>query len=173
MKIGIAIAISILAIGLMLCFFHTYLQLCNAWLQLCIVAQVYKLHSPFHWSLHVHFKVFPEWTYAQKDVYLYRRPFFGFFCLFTYSFKGDWRAESSRLDCPSSKGNHAPHPKFERPNGKNAKFKFFWNRSRIGASSSLERLVKQILRRFDSNQNKWKSMTFLIVLHLKPKMLLY
>ena len=25
------------------------------------------------------------------------------------------------LDCPSSKGNHAPHPKFERPNGKNTK----------------------------------------------------
>ena len=35
------------------------------------------------------------------------------------------------LDCPSSKGNQAPHPKFERPNRKNTKSKFsgfsgFW-----------------------------------------------
>ena len=29
------------------------------------------------------------------------------------------------LDCPSSKGNQAPHPKFERPNGKNTKSKIF------------------------------------------------
>ena len=29
------------------------------------------------------------------------------------------------LDCPSSKGNHAPHPKFERPNGKKTKSKIF------------------------------------------------
>ena len=29
------------------------------------------------------------------------------------------------LDCPSSKGNHAPHSKFERPNGKNTKSKIF------------------------------------------------
>ena len=31
----------------------------------------------------------------------------------------------STLDCPSSKGNHAPHPIFERPNGKNKKSKKF------------------------------------------------
>ena len=30
-----------------------------------------------------------------------------------------------KVDCPSSKGNQAPHPKFERPNGKNTKSKFF------------------------------------------------
>ena len=29
------------------------------------------------------------------------------------------------LDCPSSKGNHAPHPKFERPDEKNTKSKIF------------------------------------------------
>ena len=30
------------------------------------------------------------------------------------------------LDCPSSKGNHAPPQKFEKPNGKNTKSKFFF-----------------------------------------------
>ena len=29
------------------------------------------------------------------------------------------------LNCPSSKGNHAPHPKIGRPNGKNTKSKLF------------------------------------------------
>ena len=29
------------------------------------------------------------------------------------------------VDCPLSKGNHAPNPKFERPNGKNTKSKVF------------------------------------------------
>ena len=28
-------------------------------------------------------------------------------------------------DCPSSKGNQAPHPKFERPNGKKHKILIF------------------------------------------------
>ena len=32
----------------------------------------------------------------------------------------------SRLDCPSSKGNQAPHPKFERPNGNDTKSKTFF-----------------------------------------------
>ena len=45
---------------------------------------------------------------------------------------------------------------------------FFLLRSRIGASSSIEGSMKQFLRRFDLNQNKWKSMTFFMVLHLKP-----
>ena len=76
------------------------------------------------------------------------------------------------LNCPLSKGNQAHHPKFERPNGKTQNPKFFWNRSRIGAASSLESSMKRILWIFESNQNKWKSMTFLIVLHLKPKTLL-
>ena len=31
-----------------------------------------------------------------------------------------------KLNCPSSKGNHAPHPKFERPNGKNTKSQIFF-----------------------------------------------
>ena len=35
---------------------------------------------------------------------------------------------------------------------------FFWNRSRIGVPSSLESSMKQILRRFESNQNKSKQM---------------
>ena len=35
-------------------------------------------------------------------------------------FKSDWT-----LDCPSSKGNHAPTQKFERPNGTNTKSKIF------------------------------------------------
>ena len=33
-----------------------------------------------------------------------------------------------------------------------------FNQSRIGASSSLESLMKQFLRRFESNQNKSKQM---------------
>ena len=36
--------------------------------------------------------------------------------------------------------------------------KFFLNRSRFGASSSLESSMKQFLRRFESNQNKSKQM---------------
>ena len=32
---------------------------------------------------------------------------------------------TSLLDCPSSKGNHAPSQKFERPNGKKTKSKIF------------------------------------------------
>ena len=31
----------------------------------------------------------------------------------------------SAIDCPLSKGNQAPQPKFERPNGKNTKSKIF------------------------------------------------
>ena len=30
------------------------------------------------------------------------------------------------LDCPLSKGNQAPHPKFERPNGKKQKIQNFF-----------------------------------------------
>ena len=33
---------------------------------------------------------------------------------------------SCLIDCPSSKGNHAPHPKFERPNGKKHKIQKFF-----------------------------------------------
>ena len=62
------------------------------------------------------------------------------------------------LDCPFSKGNQAVDQKFERRNGKNTKSKFFWNRSRIGASSSIEISMKQFLWRFESNQNKSKQM---------------
>ena len=52
--------------------------------------------------------------------------------------------------------------------------KIFWNRSRIGAPSSLESSMKQKdLTRIKTNQSKWKSMTVLIFLHLKPKTLLY
>ena len=39
------------------------------------------------------------------------------------------KAESRKyqpLDCPSSKGNQAPHPKFERPNGKKHKIQNFF-----------------------------------------------
>ena len=43
---------------------------------------------------------------------------------------------------------------------------------KIGTASSLESSMKQFLWRFESNQNKSKSMTFLIVLHLKHKALL-
>ena len=65
------------------------------------------------------------------------------------------------LDCPLSKGNCAPNPKFERPNGKVLKSKSVltsWPQPRIGASSSLESSMKRFIRRFDSNQNKSKQM---------------
>ena len=32
----------------------------------------------------------------------------------------------STIECPSQKGNHAPHPKFERPNGKKHKIQNFF-----------------------------------------------
>ena len=73
------------------------------------------------------------------------------------------------LDCPSSKGKHAPHPKFERPNGKNTKSKIFlksvqnwclqltWkfneaNTSKIWIKS------KQI----KTNENQWRFWSFYI-----------
>ena len=70
------------------------------------------------------------------------------------------RKAERTLDCPLLKENQAPHPKFERPNGKNSKIQKFFDlsRSRIGASSSLESSMKRFLRRFDSNQNKSKQM---------------
>ena len=65
------------------------------------------------------------------------------------------------LDCPSSKGKHAPTQKFERTYGKTQNPKFFWNRSSIGASRSLESSVKRILRRFESNHvPKFKNVFF-------------
>ena len=92
----------------------------------------------------------------------------------TYSYSCTWH--HFILNCPSLKGNHAPNPKFERLIEKTQNPNFSWNRSRIGASSSLESSMKQIFRRFESNQNKSKQMKindFFIVLHLKPKTLLY
>ena len=56
---------------------------------------------------------------------------------------------------------------------KSQNLKIFWARSRIGAPSSLESLMKQFLQTFESNQNKWKSMTFLIVFHPKTFLLLH
>ena len=55
------------------------------------------------------------------------------------------------LDCPLSKGNQAPHLKFERPNGQISESKYFLPGPRIGASSSLESSMKRFLQRFDSN----------------------
>ena len=81
------------------------------------------------------------------------------------------------LDCPSSKGNHAPPQKFEKPNGKNTKSKFFFklvqNWCPLSHLKALWSDFFEDLNRIKTNQNKWKSMTFLIVLHLKPKTLLY
>ena len=50
-------------------------------------------------------------------------------------------ARTRTLDCPLSKGSQAAHSKFERPNGKNTKSKF-WHWSRIGVASSLESSMK-------------------------------
>ena len=63
------------------------------------------------------------------------------------------------INCPLSKGNQAPHPKIERPNGKKHKIQNFFE---IGPKCvppfSLESSMKRILRRFESNQNKSKQM---------------
>ena len=65
----------------------------------------------------------------------------------------------SILDCPSSKGNHAPTQKFERPNEKKSKIqKFFEIGPEFVPPFSLESSMKRILRRFESNQNKSKQM---------------
>ena len=58
------------------------------------------------------------------------------------------------LNWNTSKGNQEPIQKFERPNRKIPKYNFFLPRLRIGAPSSM----KQILQRFESNQNKAKEM---------------
>ena len=67
--------------------------------------------------------------------------------------------------------------KFERPNGKNTKSKkFLKSVQNLCPLSHLKALCSEFfedLNRIKTNQNKWKSMTFLIILHLKPKTLLY
>ena len=81
------------------------------------------------------------------------------------------------IDCPSSKGNHGPTQKFERPYGKNTKSKIFLksvqNLCPLSHSKALWSEFFEDLNRIKTNQNKWKSMTFLIISHLKPKTLLY
>ena len=69
------------------------------------------------------------------------------------------------LDCPLSKGNL----KCERPNGKILKSNFLLTASVKNWCVQLTWMsMKRFFRRFVSNQNKWKSMTFLVILHLKP-----
>ena len=83
------------------------------------------------------------------------------------------KIDTQKLNCPSSKGNHALPKNLKDLMEKTQNPKFFWNQSRIGAASSLVSSMKHFFWRFESYQNKWKSMTVLIVLHLKPKTLLY
>ena len=62
-----------------------------------------------------------------------------------------------KLNCPSSKWNHAPAQKFERPNGKKTQNpKFFEIGPEFVPPFSLESSMNRILRRFESNQNESK-----------------
>ena len=106
---------------------------------------------------------------------------FQFFLFFYYFFKSHPSLKSFGFNsnnhndrgyllahCPLSKGNQALHLKFERPNGKFLESKNFL--------TSVKNLCVQLtwkLTWIKTNQNKWKSMTFFIVLHLKPILLLY
>ena len=62
------------------------------------------------------------------------------------------------LDCPSSKGNHAPTQKFKRPNGKNTKSKIFLKSvQNLCPLSHLKALCSEFfeeLNRIKTNQNK-------------------
>ena len=83
---------------------------------------------------------------------------------------------SCSVDCPLSKENQAPLPKFERTNGKTQNGHFFEIGQELVRPAHLKAQWSEFfedLNRIKTNQNKWKSMTFLIVLHLKPKTLLY
>ena len=91
----------------------------------------------------------------------------------------NWRRGRSRwwVNCPSSKGNHAPTQKFERLDGKNTKskicLKLFQNLCPLSHLKALLSEFFEDLNPIKTNQNKRKSMTFFIVLHLKPKTLQY
>ena len=85
-----------------------------------------------------------------------------------------WKVHN--LGCLLSKGNQANHPKFERPNGKKHKIQIFFE---IGPDLVCPAHLKaqlseffEDLNRIKTNKKKEKSMTFLIVLHLKPKKLI-
>ena len=93
---------------------------------------------------------------------------------------------SSRFDCPLSNIERKPsvYLKFEKPNGKIPKYKDLLTSVKswcphppTSLESSMKRFDRFLWRftvnRNKTNQNKWKSMTILIVLHLKPKTLLY
>ena len=82
-----------------------------------------------------------------------------------------WYIEAAGLDCPLSKGNQAPHLRYERPYQKIPKSRFFYYFKKIGESSSLESSMKRFLGRFKLNQSKSKLMKTMISLHvlyLKP-----
>ena len=79
---------------------------------------------------------------------------------------------SSTVECPSLKGNQAPHLKFEWPNGKTQNPNFFEIGQELVPQAHLKAEWSNFfedLNGIKTNQNKWKSKTFLIVLHLKPQ----
>ena len=77
------------------------------------------------------------------------------------SWKIDERSDWTLSDKLSFiKGKLSASPNLKDLMEKTQNLKIFWNRSRIDAASSL-----QDLNRIKTNQNKWKSMTFLIGLH--------
>ena len=81
----------------------------------------------------------------------------------------------SRLDCPLSKENQAPNIRFERPNGKISKSKNILTSVKnwwVQLTCKLNEEISLMIW-LKTNQNKWKSMTFFIFLHLKPIPLLY
>ena len=81
------------------------------------------------------------------------------------------------LNCPSSKGSHAPTQKFERPNGKNTKsknvlklVKNWWGQLTWKLNEAISSKIWIESKQSETNENQWR---FLIILHLKPKTLLY
>ena len=78
-----------------------------------------------------------------------------------------------QLDCPLSKGNQAPHLKFERPYGKISGSKKVLKNWCVPLTGKLNEAISAKIWRIKKNFKKWKSMTFFfLVLHLKPILLL-
>ena len=82
-----------------------------------------------------------------------------------------YRKHFSPLNCPSSKGNHAPTQKFERNNGKNRKSIFFFKSvQNLCPLSHLKALWSEFFedlnpiksKQIKTNENQWRFWSFYI-----------
>ena len=72
---------------------------------------------------------------------------------------------SRQLDCPLSKGNHAPRTKYERPNKKMSKSIFFYIGQELVRPAHLKAQWSDFfndLNRIKTNENQWRLWSFYI-----------